>query len=569
MTDSSARLALPYIQPAQAQKHVTHNEAVQRLDLLVQLVVEAFGAAIPPAQPDEGRIWALGPVPADAWAGQAGMLAARIASAWVFISPQPGWRAWGAAEQQLRIWDGTGWAREALDDIDGLGVGTGFDATNRLAVSSPATLLSHAGAGHQLKINKALLTDTASLLFQTGFSGRAEMGTAASDDFSVKVSPDGLTWAEGLVIDAATGQARLPGGAWVNGAIAGPGAGNLPLLRSHATDTGTVTTDHMTAVIASVNARASGNRAVVLSSDGGTSSGDSAVCISSDGASLTGIRNFAVSSLNGVTAGFDAGLMGTLDSSVDGFRTAVIASYNSGVAANTGDAVVTCSRRVLNTVTRSLALGDASAGGPSTANRTIHMFSATGDIQIAGSLSSSHAFSDFAEMFANATGAEIPLGTIVTEEGGAVRPAGAGDEIAGVVTATAVVTAGDTPFAWQGRYLSDEWGRQLYDDVPDPDYGGTGEAPLIRVRRENPAYDPSHPQVPRSQRPDQWTQVGLLGQVFTRVGADVRPGDRLTAEGGVGVTSPDRTGLRCMTITQAYDAAKGYAIGRCLVNVRV
>ncbi|KPQ05526.1 MAG: hypothetical protein HLUCCA12_14735 [Rhodobacteraceae bacterium HLUCCA12] len=51
--------------------------------------------------------------------------------------------------------------------------------------------------------------------------------------------------------------------------------------------------------------------------------------------------------------------------------------------------------------------------------------------------------------------------------------------------------------------------------------------------------------------------------------ADVVPGDRLAAVGGLGVTSTERTGLRCMTITQAYDAAKGYAIARCLVNVRV
>ena len=197
------------------------------------------------------------------------------------------------------------------------------------------------------------------------------------------------------------------------------------------------------------------------------------------------------------------------------------------------------------------------------------MFSASGDVQIAGSLSSSHNFSDFAEMFANATGTEIPPGTIVTETGGAVRPADPGDEIAGVVSATAVVTAGDTPFAWQGRYLSDEWGRPLYDEVPDPDHGGEGEAPLIRVRRENPAYDPSRPQVPRSQRPDEWTRVGLLGQVFTRVGGDVRPGDRLAAAGGIGVPSTARTGLRCMTITQPHDPDLAYAIARCLVNVRV
>ena len=66
-------------------------------------------------------------------------------------------------------------------------------------MASPATLLTHAGGGHQLKINKAGPGQTASLLYQTDWSGRAEMGLAGGDNFSVKVSADGATWAEALV----------------------------------------------------------------------------------------------------------------------------------------------------------------------------------------------------------------------------------------------------------------------------------------------------------------------------------------------------------------------------------
>ena len=51
MPDTSPNLALPYLLPAQAQKHVTHNEALQRLDAVTQLVVEAFGATTPPGSP--------------------------------------------------------------------------------------------------------------------------------------------------------------------------------------------------------------------------------------------------------------------------------------------------------------------------------------------------------------------------------------------------------------------------------------------------------------------------------------------------------------------------------------
>ena len=35
MTDTSSNLKLPFILPSQAQKHVTHNEALQILDALV------------------------------------------------------------------------------------------------------------------------------------------------------------------------------------------------------------------------------------------------------------------------------------------------------------------------------------------------------------------------------------------------------------------------------------------------------------------------------------------------------------------------------------------------------
>jgi len=93
-----------------------------------------------------------------------------------------------------------------------VGVNATADTTNRLKVSSPASLFDHEGAGHQLKINKDEATDTASVLFQTGYSGRAEFGLAGDDDFHVKVSPDGSAWHEALVIDRASGAVRVKSG---------------------------------------------------------------------------------------------------------------------------------------------------------------------------------------------------------------------------------------------------------------------------------------------------------------------------------------------------------------------
>jgi streptogramin lyase len=92
------------------------------------------------------------------------------------------------------------------------------DAVNRLTVAAPATLLNHAGSGHQLKLNKATVADTASLLFQTGFSGRAEMGTAGTDAFGIKVSANGSVWFMALEADGATGRVTLPAPLTLGGA---------------------------------------------------------------------------------------------------------------------------------------------------------------------------------------------------------------------------------------------------------------------------------------------------------------------------------------------------------------
>jgi hypothetical protein len=100
---------------------------------------------------------------------------------------------------------GTGHPRAAL-----LGINASADTTTRFAVAAAASLFNHAGAGHQQKINKNAAGDTASLLFQTGFSGRAEMGTAGDDDFHFKVSADGSAWNEAIVVDRSTGRVSLP-----------------------------------------------------------------------------------------------------------------------------------------------------------------------------------------------------------------------------------------------------------------------------------------------------------------------------------------------------------------------
>lgn len=222
--DTSTILSLPYILPSQAQKHVTHNEALRQLDVIVQLAVTARNLAVPPANPAQGDRYIVAAGASGDWAGKSGQIALFDAGAWQFFAPVAGWTAWIAAESQLASFNGSLWVAqtEVAQSFPQIGVSASADATNRLTVSSPATLFNHAGAGHQVKVNKSVATDTASLLFQTGFSGRAEMGTAGNDDFSIKVSADGSAFVTGLSIAAETGQVTLPATLRLGGQLADP-----------------------------------------------------------------------------------------------------------------------------------------------------------------------------------------------------------------------------------------------------------------------------------------------------------------------------------------------------------
>lgn len=213
MSDTTPNLILPYILPAQAQKHVTHNEAIRALDALVQLSVATRSLAAPPATPADGARYIVAAAPTGAWSGRSGKIAAFQDGAWTFFAPLEGWRAWIADEDILAAWNGTAWIAAAVTSLNPaplVGVNATADATNRLVVSAPASLFTHAGAGHQLKLVKANPAATASHLFQTAFSGRAEIGLTGDDDLHVKVSADGTTWREALVVSAATGTPRVP-----------------------------------------------------------------------------------------------------------------------------------------------------------------------------------------------------------------------------------------------------------------------------------------------------------------------------------------------------------------------
>ncbi len=208
--DATPRLGLPYLAAAQAQKHVTVNEGLAALDALVACTLESRAAAAQPAAPSDGQAWLL---PAGAtgseWAlHPAGTLLRFEAGAWTVLAVVPGQVAYVRDEDAVIVNGASGWRRfadlvSALQNATAVGIGGTADANNPLLVKGPGALFTADTGGFQVKLNKAAAGQTASLLFQDGFGGRAEIGLCGDDLLHVKVSPDGSTWTEAFVVDGA------------------------------------------------------------------------------------------------------------------------------------------------------------------------------------------------------------------------------------------------------------------------------------------------------------------------------------------------------------------------------
>jgi len=161
MTETSARFALPFILPGQAQKELYHNEALARVDAALHPAVEEAPRTDPPGAPAIGQCWIVGAGASGAWAGQDDKLAAWTAGGWRFVSPIPGMLIWNIDPGYWLHWSGGGWSDgelvasaleiagqqvvgPRLPDVPSPSGGTIIDAEARLAIDGLiATLKSH------------------------------------------------------------------------------------------------------------------------------------------------------------------------------------------------------------------------------------------------------------------------------------------------------------------------------------------------------------------------------------------------------------------------------------------
>ena len=156
--DETARFALPQLVPGQAQKEVWHNEALQRIDLLLSPTVETMTLSAPPSSPARGACYVVASGATGAWAGKDDMLAGYADGGWRFVAPVEGLRLLDRGSGQILLrrdgaWE-SGIVRAEEVQIGGLTVvrqrqpaianptgGTVIDAECRTAIGSILTML--------------------------------------------------------------------------------------------------------------------------------------------------------------------------------------------------------------------------------------------------------------------------------------------------------------------------------------------------------------------------------------------------------------------------------------------
>lgn len=171
---TSTNLTLPFLTLGQAQKHVTVNESLLRLDALVQLAVVSATTSAQPGSPTDGQVYILpsGKTGAD-WGAMANYaLAYYRDGAWEQISPREGFLAFVKDTDLLQVYSGSAWinaGRERLTANRTYYVRTdGSDAN---------TGLSNTAGGAFLTLQKAV--DSASAIDAGTYDVTVQVGSGA------------------------------------------------------------------------------------------------------------------------------------------------------------------------------------------------------------------------------------------------------------------------------------------------------------------------------------------------------------------------------------------------------
>ena len=195
-------------------------------------------------------------------------------------------------------------------------------------------------------------------------------------------------------------------------------------------------------------------------------------------------------------------------------------------------------------------------GTSNTARSNAYTLDWQGNGTFAGTVSSSTG-ADYAEYFEWKDGNpnnEDRVGYIVTLDGDKIVKANTGDDILGICSGTAMVLGDSAEWNWTKRYLTDDFGRIIYEDrmehheaIYNPDGELIEEAwnEEVHTPKQNPNYDPSQPYIKRENRPE-WQIVGMMGKLYVRDDGSCVVNGYADVKDGIATNATGKTNMRVM-----------------------
>ncbi|MBY0408381.1 MAG: DUF2793 domain-containing protein [Rickettsiales bacterium] len=111
-------LGLTLVEQSQAQKEITVNEALSRVDALLNTGAISRAVATPPGAPLAGDVYIVGASATGAWAGKSGQIT-YFEQVWRFVVPRAGMTLWVGDEAMLYSFNGTAWVASGGNAILG------------------------------------------------------------------------------------------------------------------------------------------------------------------------------------------------------------------------------------------------------------------------------------------------------------------------------------------------------------------------------------------------------------------------------------------------------------------
>lgn len=148
---TTPNLAMAYIASSQAQKEITHNDALNDIDALAQLSVIDHTLATPPVAPNTGDTYIIAASPTGAWTGFANCVTAYYGG-WKIKMPQAGWRAWTRNDSRILYYTGSAWALLATPKLDATATFNPGAITNASGILLSAITVTGAALGDFVQV---------------------------------------------------------------------------------------------------------------------------------------------------------------------------------------------------------------------------------------------------------------------------------------------------------------------------------------------------------------------------------------------------------------------------------